>query len=473
MGILGFICITSTPDGSTIYGLDIAETIDESVGEFKNGNSFVIFKSTSNPPTPEALTWSVWSRVSLEDMKVDSSYNTYDFVCAVDSEGVFTVVYRTRNSKDTDPSAFRFDPNGTPVKDSTTISIAGNNGRGSWTKVKVETKFTWMQSGGFSHVLEYVNPSGPLQLMYSFVDQTGVYFFTYNDKTNTLAKFASKAILYTIRDAPTNLNPAPVDNIGELGEYIFQYRAIGGSSGGPQFLVYMTTIGNVVMTHALTLEGQGRMAITDLGNITVSDLSSRRGFNDSPSSGFIAATVVSIVAIVLLGFLAAKCYSRMKKETKTAHESSQAEAGAIEHSDMDTKETTVPDGSSNPPTTSVSADSPFTPATQSIPPQPPTTILPMAPIPSTSQQQTVQNQMQELGFSNHPRPSVASTAIGVPWQPTPFIPPTSVQRIRAPEQDSPAPSEQTLSSPPIPRISRPNPEFGAQPAQPTIQRPHT
>ncbi|KAK3841621.1 MAG: hypothetical protein J3R72DRAFT_475305 [Linnemannia gamsii] len=191
MGILGFTCITSTPDGSTIYGLDIANSIDEGVGEFKNRNSFVIFKSNSNPPTPEALTWSVYTRVSLEKMTV---YSTSRFVCAVNSEGIFTAVFRSSDTINNDPSGFRFDPNGTPVKDSKTTSVAGNNGRGSWTRINVETKFTWAQND-VQQVLEYVNlaPSGPLQLMYAFADSSGVYFSTYNDKTNTLAKLGSKA----------------------------------------------------------------------------------------------------------------------------------------------------------------------------------------------------------------------------------------------------------------------------------------
>ncbi|KAK3841620.1 MAG: hypothetical protein J3R72DRAFT_421781 [Linnemannia gamsii] len=228
---------------------------------------------------------------------------------------------------------------------------------------------------------------------------------------------------------------------------------------------------NVLYT--LTLEGQGRMGITNLGNITVSDTSNRQWLDDSWGSDSVAVTVVSIVAAVLLGFLVAKGYSRMKNKTTIAEESSQAEAGVVEHTSIDTKETTIPAGSSNPPTASMPARSSFTIAAQSIPPQPPTTILPMTPITSTSQQETVQNQMQDLGFSNHPRTNVASTATGAPWQPTPFIPPASSQRIRAPEQDSPAPSEQTLSSPPIPRTSRPNLEVSAQPGQSTFLHPHT
>ncbi|KAK3819388.1 MAG: hypothetical protein JOS17DRAFT_756330 [Linnemannia elongata] len=146
----------------------------------------------------------------------------------------------------------------------------------------------------------------------------------------------------------------------------------------------------------------------------------------------------------------------------------------------------------------------------------PTTILPMAPITSVSQQhQTFQDQMQALQFSSHPRPNFVTTAAysgesesssgpssvpypgwsGAPqaaWQPTPFAPParpTSSQGTPTPSAggspavatafssataqssqnpqaivsrssvDSPTPSTFTpLSSPPsVPHCTRPSP----------------
>ncbi|KAG0280577.1 hypothetical protein BGZ96_001517 [Linnemannia gamsii] len=148
----------------------------------------------------------------------------------------------------------------------------------------------------------------------------------------------------------------------------------------------------------------------------------------------------------------------------------------------------------------------------------PTTVLPMAPIaPIPQQVQSMQEQMQALQFSTHPRPNFITTGYGgepepsnampthtsgpflgtaglstAPWQPTPFVPPArpassvgaptssgggspaaatafssaAPQSLRNPQAsvsqysvDSPTSSVSTpLSSPPsVPRNTRPNP----------------
>ncbi|KAF9122108.1 hypothetical protein BGW39_010018 [Mortierella sp. 14UC] len=286
--------------------------------------------------------------------------------------------------------------------------------------------------------------------------------------------FSEKAEL----NAPTNTNAEPVEMIG-YGMYtgVYYYRAIGGNSIGggaisPQFLVYTKDR----ELYTLKLDGQDR-AMTDLGRIKVSDPSGRPESRGLEGSGAVAATVVSIVVVVLLGVLVARCYSRMRKNKamEAAQDIAQAEAEPDAPVDTDSKSTAI-SGPNSSRAASLPADLTLTPEVQSIPPHPPTTVLPMAPITPTSQeQQTVQNQMQELGFSIHPRPTVASAATGAPWQPTPFIPPGSAPRIRSPEQDNSAPSEPSSPSlpPPVPRTSRPRPEVGTQPIQPAFQHPHT
>ncbi|KAF9900221.1 hypothetical protein EC991_007772 [Linnemannia zychae] len=279
--------------------------------------------------------------------------------------------------------------------------------------------------------------------------------------------------LYTIRNAPTNTIPEPEEMIGyDMYTGVFNIRAMGGSSSSieirsPEFLVFTKQ----QVPYTLKLDGQAR-TFTNLGSIKVLDSSGHLEREDQNSAD-VAVTVVSIVVLVLIGALVARCYNRIRREKKSAQDAIQAETGLNATGDVNNKPTPT-SGPSNSQAIVPPVELSLNQAAQPVQFQPPTTILPMAPITSTpQQQQAVQNQMQELGFSSHPRPTVASVATGEPWKPTPFVPPASSQRIRSPEQDSSAPTEPILLSPPIPRTSRPRPEVDTQPTRPAVQHPHT
>ncbi|KAK3830490.1 MAG: hypothetical protein JOS17DRAFT_746514 [Linnemannia elongata] len=125
---------------------------------------------------------------------------------------------------------------------------------------------------------------------------------------------------------------------------------------------------------------------------------------------------------------------------------------------------------------------------------PPTVILPMAPL-APQQQRFMQDQMQGLQFSTHPRATFVTTAQGgepgthsstnpypetagtpqTQWQPTPFVPPGTNQRIRAPEQDRSTPPLSRFEAPlpPIPHSPRATPALESTSIPPTIHHPHT
>jgi fermentation-respiration switch protein FrsA (DUF1100 family) len=214
-------------------------------------------------------------------------------------------------------------------------------------------------------------------------------------------------------------------------------RTIGTGTGEGHFHLSISTESYTGLM-ALSLSGSDSYNLTDP---TVADTS---GYNvyyfDGPSiDDSRSATVGVICGLVILGVLAVFLYKRRRNKVKAAQDITQVEAGPDAPANLGSNSA----ASSDPKTmqaTPLPGVPSLTPAVQSIPPQPPTIILPMvpiAPIPQPQQQQTIQNQMQELGFSIHPRPTVAHVNTGKPWQPTPFVPPGSSQRVRAPELGEP------------------------------------
>jgi hypothetical protein len=219
---------------------------------------------------------------------------------------------------------------------------------------------------------------------------------------------------------------------------------------------------------ALSLSGGVIFNLTDL-RVNDPSVNSVHNFDDLDTDDPVPATVGVICALVIVGIIAVFLYKKRNKVKATQH-IAQAEAGPDTSANLDRNLGTF-SGQINPQATS---------AVQSILPQPLSTILPMAsitPTPEPQQQQTAQNQMKELGFSSHPRPTVACVATGEPWQPTPFVPPGSSQRVRAPEFDesTSVTGETSIiasSSPPIPRNSRPSPEVDAECIQSAVHSPH-
>ncbi|KAK3830382.1 MAG: hypothetical protein J3R72DRAFT_516795 [Linnemannia gamsii] len=484
MGKISQPCLTSTPDASTLYGIDITESYDNLPFNYRAGESFVIIKSNTNPTSPEDLTWSVWSRAYLLDLgDVDFSGS---YSCAVTNEGVFTFFYRFIS-----PHGFRYDPNGKPDGSDT---LTGPNGRGVWTTIKFDPEYNWY--GSFTtHMLEYVNtPNGPV-LVHVIQNGYQLNFAIYDETTKTLTNAGQWSFLsdqdsigvtyaighgrlysltrrgplnygtlpnflYTNTDPDTQTAFEPAETIGPEIADIYNLRAIGGGPGqAGHFLLFSKY--NGLYSFALNSVNH---ATTNLSDITVSDTSGGIGPHALKDKGRpVAETIGSMIALVLLGVAVVKFYNRMNK-AKTTQESSQAEAGAVAHTDIDDKASVLTE-SDSPPAMSMHVGPSLSPAVQSIPPQPPATILPMTPILSTSQHHDIQDQIQGQGFSNHIPPTVANsstaTSAAAPWQPTPFVPPASSHRIRAPELD-----ESTLSTgqvltaspqPHTPRNSRPNP----------------
>lgn len=264
-----------------------------------------------------------------------------------------------------------------------------------------------------------------------------------------------------------------------------QFAAVGGGPGQPRFLVYSAYNGKF----AVTLDGPSHPSI-NIGNITVDDTSgSGLEYPYKASPSFTAEVVVSISALVVVGFLAAFIYRR-KRRLLIALKRLPTEASTASDTpaNIDSKPT-EPAGSNvqqqqQPEMSTPAGGSYFSSATISMPSASnPTTILPMAPTTSTSNHQSVQDLKQALQFSQHPRPTVenvrpinnTTVASSSDWQPTPFVPPAATQRIRAPEVTSSnhTPTNPSSPPPPIPRGSRPGYEieFGGFPS--TVHHPHT
>ncbi|KAG0372841.1 hypothetical protein BGX24_012508 [Mortierella sp. AD032] len=122
MGKISQPCLTSTPDASTLYGIDIIESYDNLPFNYRAGESFVIIKSNTNPTSPEDFTWSVWSRAYLLDLS------------DVDFSGPYS-----------------YDPNGKPDGSDT---LTRPNGRGVWTTIKFDPEYNWY--GSFNtHILDF------------------------------------------------------------------------------------------------------------------------------------------------------------------------------------------------------------------------------------------------------------------------------------------------------------------------------
>ncbi|KAF9118576.1 hypothetical protein BGW39_001032 [Mortierella sp. 14UC] len=173
-------CLATTPDASTFYGFDYTPSTDDTLSEYKEANSFVIIKSNANPTSPTNLSWTVWSRVYLDDLPPMSLSGGTS--CAVSNEGVFTIFFRQSSSSYnlSKPYGFRYDPNGKPGSG----SVAGNNGRGAWIPVKFRS-YDWSVFYDIQ-LLEYVNGPTGLQLVHCHKDSYTVHCAIYNDATNTL-----------------------------------------------------------------------------------------------------------------------------------------------------------------------------------------------------------------------------------------------------------------------------------------------
>jgi hypothetical protein len=181
MGKIDPACLTSTPDASTLYAFDITISVDQTLTDFSSADSFIIIKSNANPISPNSLSWTVSSRVNMDDLSFSVIGGNY--ACAVSNEGVFTISMRRSSSTNNIKSesyGFRYDPNGK----SGSGSVPGNNGRGSWTPIKFE-KYDWPVNYDIQ-LLEYVNGPTGLQLVHCHKIPNTVKCATYNDETNTL-----------------------------------------------------------------------------------------------------------------------------------------------------------------------------------------------------------------------------------------------------------------------------------------------
>ncbi|KAG0296313.1 hypothetical protein BGZ96_009712 [Linnemannia gamsii] len=185
MAKLGIDCLTSTPDSSTFYGLDVTPSYDYAV-EYKSGTSFVIFKSNTNPTSPENLTWSLVSRAYIEDLGVGTNV---DYSCAVDANGVFTFFYHDYKNP-TIPTGIRYDPDGKADSD----AVPSSKGPGTWRVINIDRSYQWVPYGVIQ-ALQYVDsPSGPL-LLHCIVRGNFVQFASYNETTNALDRLGTWDLL--------------------------------------------------------------------------------------------------------------------------------------------------------------------------------------------------------------------------------------------------------------------------------------
>ncbi|KAF9128238.1 hypothetical protein BGX30_014408 [Mortierella sp. GBA39] len=558
MGRLDVLCLTSTPDSSTFYGLDVAISFDNLPNSYRSSTSVVIYKSNSNPTSPANLTWSVVSRIPSSDLNV---YGQGEHTCAVNANGVFTFIFQnyTSAASRTVPSGYRYDPFGLPGSD----TLIGTKGSGTWRPFKVDPNYQWVTTAyttnpnQINQALGYVSTPAGSYLVHCMLGGSTLFIASHDETSNdlTLSKVgtwtlptpngASPSVfaigndqlyvllrsstsfgllnsyslssisntlpanktylspassncgnslsprlftnlktlylicdrspfpeLYTINDPDNNITIGAPDilNNGVAIPAGQRFATVGGGPGQGRFLLYRTDGGKF----AVPLDGPDH-ATVNIGNITVDDTSGSGLVY--PTSGadpsYTAEVVGSISALVVVGFLAAFFYRRRRRLLSTL-KGLQTEAGTAPGTPADTdKKSTAPAGSnaqqqqqqqvemSTPP-----GGSHLTPATMSLPStSTPTTILPMAPISSTSNHQSVQDHMQTLQFSQHPRPTVenirpindTTVASSSAWQPTPFVPPAATQRTRAPEVTSsdPTPTNASSPPPPIPHGSKP------------------
>ncbi|KAG0071909.1 hypothetical protein BGZ89_008979 [Linnemannia elongata] len=549
MGRLDFLCLTSTPDPSTFYGLDEASSFDDLPNSYREGSLLIIFKSNSNPISPTNLTWSVVSRIPTEDLNV---FSHKEHTCIVNADGVFTFFFQNYTTDALDvPSGVRYDPFGLPDSD----TLIGSKGPGTWKPFKVDPNYQWgslYDFVGASQALGYVSSPKGLYLVHCILRGTTLQIATHEEtsKVLTLSKVGTwylpnlgdvnpstiaignyhLYVLFRTRMSFGILNSYSLSSIsntlpanktyqtppsGTCGDstsvspclfivlktlYIICVRPIS-SPINPELYTIKDPENDIMLGTPEVLEpgvkvyhGPSHPSI-NIDNITVDDTSgSGLEYPYKASPSFTAEVVVSISALVVVGFLAAFIYRR-KRRLLLALKGLPTDASTASDTpaNIDSKPT-KPAGSKvqqllllqqqQPEMSTPAGGSYFSSATISMPSASnPTAILPRAPITSTSNHESVQDQKQALQFSQHPCPTVenarpinnTTVASSSDWQPTPFVPPAATQRIRAPEVTSSnhTPTNPSSPPPPIPRGSRPGYEIEFGGFLSTVHHPHT
>ncbi|OAQ29072.1 hypothetical protein K457DRAFT_19486 [Linnemannia elongata AG-77] len=450
MGRLDFLCFTSTPDSSTFYGLDEASSFDDLPNSHRDGSSLIIFKSNSNPISPTNLTWSVVSRIPTEDLNL---FSHKEHTCIVNADGVFIFFFQNYTADALDvPSGVRYDPFSLPDSD----TLIGSKGPGTWKPFKVDPNFQWGSLYDFvraSQALGYVSsPKGPY-LVHCILRGTTLQIATHEETSNVLTLSIVGTwylpnlgdvnpstiaigndhlyVLFRTRMSFGILNSYSLSSISNTLPANKTYQTPPSGTCGDStsvspclftvlktlYLICVRPISSPINPELYTIKDPdndimlGTPEVLEPGVKVYLDDTSGSGleypYKASPS--FTAEVVVSISALVVVGFLAAFIYRR-KRRLLLALKGLPTEASTASDTpaNIDSKPT-EPAGSNvqqqqqqqqqQPEMSTPAGGSYFSSATISMPSASnPTTILPMAPITSTSNHQSVQDQKQALQF---------------------------------------------------------------------------
>ncbi|KAF8926752.1 hypothetical protein BGZ47_002561 [Haplosporangium gracile] len=180
------------PSATTFYAFTYDNTYDGVYPTYNNTFEAILVKSNSNPASATNLTWSVVSRIDSRSLTgaYSSMLDVHNYACAVSTQGVFTLVGRSKGTATfitpIMPLGIRYDPTWTMD------SKYNFKGPGGWMNISIDANYNW-QATFLYQSLAYVNNSGGgSALVHAFMasGSTSVNIATMNEATKTLTAAA-------------------------------------------------------------------------------------------------------------------------------------------------------------------------------------------------------------------------------------------------------------------------------------------
>lgn len=191
MGLLNLECATSDAAGTTLYGLaygsDYLRTVKDNPST--SYDRVILIKSNTAPSTAQDMVWSVVSTFRLDLLfKLSGTKPT----CAVDDQGVFTVVsFFSSATPLMPPGGFRYDP--TTV---TPPALAGvTTGPGTWSNISFATGYGWDNDIQSSALFSLKTSTGANQLVHALAggSKGGISFGTLAPTNGSSFQFSQSA----------------------------------------------------------------------------------------------------------------------------------------------------------------------------------------------------------------------------------------------------------------------------------------
>ncbi|KAF9291855.1 hypothetical protein BGZ68_001847 [Mortierella alpina] len=191
MGLLNLECATSDAAGTMLYGLaygsDYLRTIKDNPSI--SYDRVILIKSNIAPSTAQDMLWSVVSTFRLDLLfKLSGTKPT----CAVDDQGVFTVVsFFSSATPLMPPGGFRYDPT-----TATPPALAGvTTGPGTWSNISFATGYGWDNDIQSSALFSLKTSTGANQLVHALAggSKGGISFGTLAPTKGSSFQFSQSA----------------------------------------------------------------------------------------------------------------------------------------------------------------------------------------------------------------------------------------------------------------------------------------